>query len=366
VTVENDDDRVSVLLVDDSAVVRELVQRLFQRDPSLTVTTAADPLIALTKMKRSRPDVILLDLAMPRMDGISFLRKLMAEDPIPVVVFSAATGSTEAAVRALAEGAVDVVTKPTVGVRDFLEDSYTMLVDVVRGAKGARVRRRSPAAPPAVAPAEWTRGPGSEVRAQRMIALGASTGGTEALELLLRALPPDAPPVVIVQHMPQGFTAAFATRLDRACRVEVSEARSGDALEPGRVLIAPGNRHMQVCRAGARLAVEVSDAAPVSRHRPSVDVLFHSVAASAGAAAVGAILTGMGADGAAGLLAMRRRGAATLAQDEASCVVFGMPGAAIAAGAVDEVVPLNRMAIALMRRACAHDAAEHRNRRDSV
>jgi two-component system chemotaxis response regulator CheB len=274
----------------------------------------------------------------------------MAEDPIPVVVFSATTGAADAAMRALADGAVDVVTKPRVGLRNFVEDGCTALVETVRGAASARVRRRVFPSPPwqmqrpvaarNVPPVRGT---------HQLIAIGASTGGTEALATVLRELPADAPGVAVVQHMPEGFTAAFAARLDAACTVEVKEARPGDRLTRGRVLIAPGNRHLVVRRSGEHYVADVLDAAPVSRHRPSVDVLFGSVAEAAGAAAMGVILTGMGSDGATGLLEMKRRGAHTLAQAEASCVVFGMPKEAIARGAAVEVLPLERMAAAMLR-----------------
>jgi two-component system chemotaxis response regulator CheB len=322
----------------------------------MTVTAAADPLIAMDKMKRVRPDVILLDLEMPRMDGLRFLRKIMAEDPIPVVVCSGLTGpGTEAGLRALEEGAVEVVTKPKLGVKGFLEESASVLVDVVRAAAHARLHRSSPRSttpPPgrdASTPAAER--PALQQPTGKVVAIGASTGGPEALRELLEALPADAPGVVIVQHMPEAFTRAFADRLARTCRVEVKEAADGDRVLEGRALIAPGNRHLRLRRSGARYTVEVADGPLVCRHRPSVDVLFRSVAQAAGPNAVGVILTGMGNDGAQGLLEMRRSGAATIAQDEATCVVFGMPKEAIAAGAADEVLPLPRIADAMLARA---------------
>jgi two-component system chemotaxis response regulator CheB len=335
---------VRVLLVDDSAVVRELVQQLFERDASLSVAVAADPLIAMRKMRESRPHVILLDLAMPRMDGLVFLRKLMAEDPIPVVVFSSTTGSTDSAMRALEDGAVDIVTKPSIDVRGFLEERYATLVDVVRAAAQAKVAPRMvlrKAAP--VAPAQ-----GRPKERADVVAMGASTGGTEALATILGGLRADAPPVLVVQHMPEGFTAAFAKRLDGCCAVRVREARNGDLLEQGLALIAPGNHHLLLRRGRHGYHVETSGAPLVSRHRPSVDVLFRSVAETAGARAMGILLTGMGADGADGLLEMRRGGAATIAQDEASCVVFGMPKEAILRGAAESVLPIVRIADAVM------------------
>jgi len=344
---------VRVLVVDDSALVREVLQRVLGRDGSLSVLTAADPLIAARKIEASRPDVILLDLAMPRMDGLSFLRKLMAEDPVPVVVCSAMTDGAELVMRALHEGAVDVVKKPVLGVRGFLEDSVTTLVDAVHAAAQARVLRRGiprlPTATPQT-PHHATARPASP-RPETLVAVGASTGGTEALAVVLGALPTDAPGLVVVQHMPEGFTDSFARRLDAASRVSVKQAADGDRVEPGRVLIAPGDRHVVVQRESGEWRVRIVDGPLVARHRPSVDVLFRSVAAAAGPSAVGVILTGMGRDGAEGLRAMKDAGARTLAQDEATCVVFGMPKEAIARGAVDRVLPLPRIAQAILEQA---------------
>jgi two-component system, chemotaxis family, protein-glutamate methylesterase/glutaminase len=337
---------LSVLVVDDSAVVRQAFTAILTQDPAISVTVAADPYIAFLKMGHDRPDVILLDLELPRMDGFTFLRKLMAVDPIPVVVCSGfAARGTDTAIRALEEGAVEVLAKPQLGVRDFLHESAATLIDVVRGAATARVRRRPKGAAtpaPVPRPAKPAR-PARTARSDIVVAIGASTGGTEALRQVLEAMPEDAPGIVIVQHMPERFTAAFAERLNQSCRIEVKEAAAGDPVVRGRALIAPGNRHLVLRVRGSRYEVELADTPPVSRHRPSVDVLFRSVAAAAGRHAVGAILTGMGADGAAGLLEMRRAGAATLAQDEATCVVFGMPKEAIACGAVEDVMPLSRI-----------------------
>lgn len=374
---------LQVLVVDDSAVVRQMMTAVLGGARGITVAVAADPFIAMEKMRQARPDVIVLDLEMPRMDGLSFLRKIMAEDPIPVVVCSGLGGrGTEAALRALDEGAVEVVAKPKLGIKDFLQDSATLLSDAVRAAARARIRprgmpervaereslRRSSegasegfdAAPPrSMATAEVSEAvsaahPGLRLTTDKVIAIGASTGGTEALRELLTALPPDAPGLVIVQHMPEVFTAAFARRLDELCRIEVREASNGDRVIEGRALVAPGNRHTVLCRSGAHYAVEVSDGPLVSRHRPSVDVLFQSVARAAGPNAIGVILTGMGDDGADGLLDMRRAGAHTIAQDEASCVVFGMPKEAIARGAVEDVLALQRMPEALLASARGH------------
>jgi len=350
---------ISVLVVDDSAVVRQAVTAVLSQDPGLVVTVAADPYIALDKMGRSRPDVILLDLEMPRMDGFTFLRKIMAEDPIPVVVCSGlATRGTEAAIRALEEGAVEVLAKPQLGVRDFVHDSATTLIETIRGAAEARVKRRVPKLLPiprhsadvVLAPRPPLI-PAPRSRADVVVAVGASTGGTEALRTLLQALPEDAPPLLIVQHMPERFTAAFARRLNECCAIEVKEAEPGDLVCRSRALIAPGNRHLVLRRRDAHYVVEILDGPPVCRHRPSVDVLFRSVAQTAGPNAVGAILTGMGDDGAAGLLEMKEAGAATLAQDERTSVVFGMPGEAMRRGAVGEVLPLSEIAPALLRAA---------------
>jgi len=357
---------LSVLVVDDSAVVRQAATAILSQDPGIVVTVAADPYIALDKMGRSRPDVILLDLEMPRMDGLTFLRKIMAEDPIPVVVCSGlAARGTDAAIRALEEGAVEVLAKPQLGIRDFLHDSATVLIDTLRGAAAAKVRRRAPAPAPAPRHSADIVLPALPARRMRptpsgdapVVAVGASTGGTEALGVLLTAMPADAPGIVVVQHMPEPFTGAFARRLHQMCRIEVKEAAAGDAVVPGRALIAPGNHHVLLRRQGVRYVVELSDAPPVSRHRPSVDVLFRSTAHAAGANAVGVILTGMGDDGAAGLLEMKQAGAATIAQDERTSVVFGMPKEAIAKGGVDQVLPLPRIAGAVLKAAGARIAA---------
>ncbi|HWT80689.1 MAG TPA: chemotaxis response regulator protein-glutamate methylesterase [Candidatus Methylomirabilis sp.] len=351
---------LTVLVVDDSAVVREVMGALLSQEEGISVITAPDPLIAMEKMKGMRPDVILLDLEMPRMDGLTFLRKIMAEDPIPVVVCSGLAGhGTEAALRALEEGAVEVIAKPKFGIRHFLHESALMLIDAVQGAAQACLRRRGllPASSPSLRTADAVLPPPRKsaltFTSDKVVAIGASTGGTEALRVILEAMPPDAPGVVVVQHMPEGFTAAFATRLNQTCQIEVKEASRGDWVREGRALIAPGNRHTMLVRSGAHYAVEVTDGPLVSRHRPSADVLFRSVAQAAGPNAVGVILTGMGNDGATGLLEMRRAGAATIAQDEATCVVFGMPKEAISRGAVDEVIPLPQIPMAALRKARA-------------
>lgn len=343
-----------VLVVDDSAVVRQVMLQILSR-AGLSVTVANDPYIAMEKMRRERPDAIVLDIEMPRMDGLTFLERLMAEDPIPVVVCSALAGAgTEVALQALEAGAVDVVAKPRLGVKGYLEDSDRRLVHVVRAAASSRVlprrprRAAAPAAGPSAATAPWPPRPLLRATTHRVVVVGASTGGTEAIRLLLEALPPDAPGIAIVQHMPAVFTAQLARRLDASCKVEVKEAEDGDRLVPGRALIAPGNRHLAVRRSGATYVAAIEDGPPVSLHRPSVDVLFRSAAAAAGSNALGILLTGMGADGADGMADLAAAGARTIAQDEATSVVFGMPKEAIARGVVDEVLPLDRIARALL------------------
>ena len=336
-----------VLVVDDSAVVRQALSQILGR-AGLLVTTANDPIIAMDKMRREPPDVVVLDIEMPRMDGLTFLQKLMAERPLPVVVCSGLAGpGTEVALHALEEGAVDVVTKPRLGVKGFLEDSARRIVHVVRAAGEARVRPRTrlPAVPKLGADAVVPkRERVIRETTHKVVVVGASTGGTEALRELLEAMPPDAPGIAIVQHMPEVFTAQFARRLNDTCRIEVKEAESNDRLVSGRALIAPGNRHLVVRRSGALYFADVVDGPPVSLHRPSVNVLFRSAAQAAGGNAVGVILTGMGDDGADGLAELHKAGARTIAQDEATCVVFGMPKEAIARGGVDEVLPLPRIA----------------------
>jgi two-component system chemotaxis response regulator CheB len=356
-----------VLVVDDSAVVRQIMASVLAQDERLTVAAAADPLIAMEKMRRQRPDVILLDLEMPRMDGLTFLRQLMAEDPIPVVICSGVAGQgTEMAMRALDEGAVDIVAKPALGVADFLRDSAVMLIDSVYAAASTRVQQRSLVrAMSSRAVSARSTGPGARekvprVASAKVVALGASTGGPDALRVLLHALPPDAPGCLVVQHMPEPFTQTFARRLDEVCRIEVKQATDGDSVLQGRALIAPGNRHLLLRRGKGGYAVELRDGELVSRHRPSVDVLFRSVAEVAGAAAMGVILTGMGGDGAEGLRQLKRVGATTIAQDEDTCVVFGMPKEAIAAGVVDEVAPLSDIAGAILRHAANSPAGRGR------
>jgi two-component system chemotaxis response regulator CheB len=336
---------IRVMVVDDSAVVRQVLEAVLSQEPDISVTVASDPLIALQKMSRVRPDVIVLDLEMPRMDGLTFLRKIMAEDPIPTVICSGvAVRGTEAAIRALDEGAVEIISKPKLGVRSFLYESGLILTDIVRSAAGARIRHRSSKGSPKREPtALQAKRTSRRFPSERLVAIGASTGGTEALSEILTAMPGNSPPIVVVQHMPEVFTAAFAQRLNQICQIEVKEAEHGDCILSGRALIAPGNHHMSVHRRGPQSFVEIEDGPLVSRHRPSVDVLFRSTAKAEGINALGIILTGMGNDGAQGLLEMKKAGAETVAQDETTCVVFGMPKEAIACCAVDEVLPLSRI-----------------------
>ena len=338
-----------MLVVDDSATVRQVMQAILQTDRRISVNVAADPLIAEVKMQKERPDVVITDLEMPRMDGLTFLRKIMAQSPIPVVVCSGlAARGTDLALRALEEGAVEIITKPKLGVRDFLHESAVLLLDAVWSAAEARIVPRQKMAissrlsadavlPLRARPHDWNASHG-------LIAVGASTGGTEALRVFLTAMPPDCPPIVLVQHMPENFTRAFADRLNQDCAIEVSEARDDVPLRRGMALVAPGNYHCVVNNNGSNLVANIMDGPLVSRHRPSVDVLFRSVAVSAGRNAVGVILTGMGDDGAQGLLEMKETGAVTIAQNEATCVVFGMPREAILRGATDFVLPLGQIA----------------------
>jgi two-component system chemotaxis response regulator CheB len=347
--------RTRVLIVDDSALMRELLRQIVDADPELEVVgTAPDPVIAWEKIKTVHPQVLTLDVEMPRMDGLTFLQNLMIHRPMPVVMISSLTPQGgETTLRALELGAVDFVTKPQVGIRD---GTLALARDVVEKVKIAcRAHLRPRRAPPPAWPLSQKIAPGSAVvGTHQVIVAGASTGGTEALQLFLSLLPPDAPGVVVVQHMPEKFTRSFAARLDRHCQIRVKEAESGDRILPGHALIAPGNLHTRITRSGSRYGVQVAQGAPVSGHRPSVDVLFESCARHLGGNAVGVIMTGMGDDGARGLLAMRRAGAWTLAQDEESCVVFGMPAAAIALQATDEVLPLDRLAAAALRAAARH------------
>jgi two-component system chemotaxis response regulator CheB len=344
--------RIKVMVVDDSAVVRQVVAGLLADDPAIEVLCAvADPILAMARMQTQWPDVIVLDVEMPRMDGITFLKKIMAERPTPVVICSTLTeAGAQTSLAALAAGAAAIITKPKIGLKQFLTDASDDLVSAVKAAAQVNVKRLKPVAKntaDVIMPASETRGAMLRTT-ERVVALGTSTGGTQALEAVLTTLPRVCPGMVVVQHMPEKFTAEFANRLNGLCRIEVKEAQNNDRVIPGRALIAPGGRHMLLRRNGAQYYVEVMDGPLVNRHRPSVDVLFRSVAQCAGANALGVIMTGMGDDGAAGLLEMRKAGARTVAQDEDSCVVYGMPKEAVKRGAVERILPLGALGREIM------------------
>lgn len=336
---------VRVLVVDDSALIRQLMTELLGADPGIVVVgTAADPYIAREKIKRLAPDVLTLDVEMPRMDGLTFLRNLMRLRPMPVVMVSTLTeAGARVTLDALELGAVDFITKPRLDVARGMADYAALLVEKVRHAALARVTRiaAAPAGPDHDGPIGYR-------TTDRLLAIGASVGGTEAIREVLSRMPADAPATVIAQHIPAAFSGPFAARLDRHSRMTVVEAQHDQPLLVGHAYVAPGGRHLRVVRDGARWHCRLGDDEPVRRHRPSVDVLFESVAAHAGRNASAALLTGMGDDGARGLLALRRAGAGTIAQDEATCVVWGMPGAAVALGAADEVLPLSQIAHRLL------------------
>ena len=372
--------RIKVMVIDDSAVVRQVMTGVLSADPGVEVIGAvADPLFAMERMKRQWPDVILLDVEMPRMDGITFLRKIMSERPTPVVICSTLTEAGAATtLEALAAGAVTTITKPKVGLKEFLHDASSELTNAIRIAAKANLRRR---VAPAPSTAEGAGRPGgATLRApatlgavpaknsadvilapardkamtrttERVIAIGTSTGGTQALEHVLTQLPAVCPGIVIVQHMPPAFTGAFASRLNSLCQIEVREAKNNDRVIPGTALIAPGGKHLLLKRSGAQYYVEVKEGPPVNRHCPSVDVLFRSAATCAGSNALGIIMTGMGDDGARGLKEMRDAGAHTIAQDEASCVVFGMPKEAIRLDAAERVMALDDVPRAILHAA---------------
>ncbi|AYQ36852.1 chemotaxis-specific methylesterase [Burkholderia aenigmatica] len=347
--------KIKVLCVDDSALIRSLMTEIINSQPDMTVcATAPDPLVARELIKQHNPDVLTLDVEMPRMDGLDFLEKLMRLRPMPVVMVSSLTErGSEITLRALELGAVDFVTKPRVGIRDGMLDYAEKLADKIRAASRARVRQAPQPQAVARAAAGQPAAPminNPLVSTEKLIIIGASTGGTEAIREVLTPLPPDAPAVLIAQHMPPGFTKSFAQRLNGLCRIAVKEAEHGERVLPGHAYIAPGHAHLLLARSGANYIAQLSDEPPVNRHRPSVDVLFRSAATHAGKNAIGVILTGMGRDGAAGLLEMKRAGAHTFAQDEASCIVFGMPREAIALGGADEIVPLAEMSRRVMAR----------------
>jgi two-component system chemotaxis response regulator CheB len=360
--------RIKVMIVDDSAVVRQVLVELLRADPGIEVIAAvADPLFAMQRMKSQWPDVIVLDVEMPRMDGVTFLRKLMAERPTPVVICSTLTeAGAPTTIEALAAGAVTVITKPKIGLKQFLNDAAHDLTSAVRTASKANVKRLATRSEAAAAPsasgvpggvrtkntADVILAPAERAMTrttEHVVAIGCSTGGTQALQEVLTVLPAVCPAVVIVQHMPPSFTAAFARRLDGLCKITVKEAQNNDRVVPGCALIAPGGKHVLLQRSGAQYYVEVREGPPVNRHCPSVDVLFRSAAKVAGPNALGIIMTGMGDDGARGLKEMRSAGASTIAQDEHSCVVFGMPKEAIRMDAVDRIMSLHEIPRAILQ-----------------
>lgn len=353
--------KIRVLIVDDSALMRQVLAELLSRDSEIEVVGAApDPYIAREKIKALNPDVLTLDVEMPKMDGLTFLEKLMAGHPMPVVMVSSLTeAGCQTTLRALELGAVDFITKPKLDLRDGMEEVAQDLIDKVKAAAQAKIRSsRFQVSGSKLNPELETRNLKHATESGAMlkttdtiIAIGASTGGTEALKEVLEVLPPNTPPIVITQHMPERFTKNFADRLNSLCRISVKEAEDGDSVLPGQALIAPGNYHMTLTRSGARYRVELNQHPPMNRHRPSVDVMFESVAKFAGRNAIGVILTGMGGDGAREMLAMKQAGAFTIAQDEASCVVFGMPKEAIKLGGVDKILPLTDIPAALLAHA---------------
>jgi two-component system chemotaxis response regulator CheB len=338
-----------VLIVDDSALMRELLAKILGSDPALQVIgSAGDPYVAREKIKALNPDVLTLDIEMPRMDGLTFLEKLMRGHPMPVVMISSLTEKgADTTLRALSLGAVDYVSKPTIDVSQGTLDQWDEIVAKVKAAASVKIRVAAARKEP---PPELARVAYHFSATHKVVAIGASTGGTEALKDVLSPLPADFPAIVIVQHMPEAYTRQFAERLDSLCRIRVREAKDGDAILPGHALLAPGGHQMEVVRRGAAYAVKVYRGERVNRHQPSVDVLFSSCAQQLGKNALGVILTGMGADGARGLLEMKQAEAFTIAQDEASCVVFGMPKEAIALGGADQVLPLGKIPAALQQR----------------
>jgi two-component system chemotaxis response regulator CheB len=351
--------RTKVLIIDDSALVRSLMTAIVDSQPDMhAVGAAPNPLVAREMIRTLDPDVLTLDVEMPKMDGIEFLDRLMRLHPMPVLMVSSLTErGAEVTLKALELGAVDFVTKPKVGIADGLNGSASDIVDKIRIAARARVKRRASAGAGAPRkPIERSGYTGTE----KLILVGSSTGGTEAIREMLLDFPPDCPGTLITQHMPAGFTRSFAERLNGLCRIAVKEAEHGERVLPGHAYIAPGDRHMLVHKSGANYLIALSDEPPVNRHRPSVEVLFRSAAHCVGANAIGVMLTGMGKDGATAMLEMKRAGAINLAQDEASCVVFGMPKEAIAVGAVDEVLPLDAIAERVLALLHAGGAVRHR------
>jgi two-component system chemotaxis response regulator CheB len=359
--------KIRVLIVDDSALMRQVLATLLSKDPGIEVIgSAPDPFIAREKIKALNPDVLTLDVEMPKMDGLTFLEKLMKGHPMPVVMVSSLTEvGCQTTLRALELGAVDFITKPKIDLREGMEEIAQDLIEKVKAAAQAKVRGMgtgsakrclspSPLSEGGQAPAQKREPvPSAMIKTtDTIIAIGSSTGGTEAVKDVLMTLPPNTPPILITQHMPEHFTKTWADRMNQLCRISVKEAEDGDSVLPGHALVAPGSYHMTLVRSGARYTVRINQDPPVNRHRPSVDVLFASVAQYAGANAVGVILTGMGGDGAREMLTMKQAGAFTIAQDEASCVVFGMPKEAIKMGGVDKILPLSEISAAIVAYVC--------------
>lgn len=336
--------KIKVLCVDDSALIRNILTTIVNQQPDMEmVATALDPLIARDLIKQHNPDVLTLDVEMPRMDGLDFLERLMRLRPMPVIMISSLTRKgSDITLSALELGAVDFVTKPQMGLQEGMMQYSELIADKIRTAARAQIRRREPQTTPKIIASPL-------VGSEKIIAIGASTGGTEAIRQVLMPMPASCPGIVIAQHMPPGFTRSFAERLDKICQIAVKEAEDGERVLPGHAYIAPGGRHMELFRSGANYHVRLNDLPPVNRHRPSVDMLLSSVARAAGKNAVGAILTGMGYDGAQGLLELYQTGARTLAQSEKSCVIYGMPREAVALNAVSEIVDLEQIAAALLK-----------------
>lgn len=347
--------KIKIMIVDDSAVVRQTLADIISTDPALEVmATAQDPYIAVEKLKTQVPDVITLDIEMPRMDGVTFLTKLMSQHPLPVVVCSSLVGEgSETTMKALEAGAIDIIQKPRMGTKRFLEESSVLITDAIKAAAQAKpgkiVRKKVQKKLTADSVLAKTGSRAMVETTDKVIMIGASTGGTEAVREVLQAMPLDCPGILVVQHMPEGFTKSFADRINSISEIHVKEAKDGDSVLNGQALIAPGSKHLLLKRSGARYFVQVKDGPLVSRHRPSVDVLFRSAARYAGKNALGAILTGMGSDGAEGMKEMYDTGAWTCAQDEATSVVYGMPKEAVAKGGVKKVLSLNKIASALIR-----------------
>jgi len=350
--------RIRVLIVDDSAVVRQTLTSILESDQQIEVMGAAsDPFFAAKKIQNEVPDVITLDIEMPRMDGLTFLKKIMSQHPIPVVVISSLTAEgTETGMKALEYGALEIITKPQMNTKQFIEESKIRIIDAVKAAAMSRIKRRTFAeinvqpklSADAVIPE--TKSTKAMIKTtETVVSVGASTGGTDALQVFLQNMPVDCPGILIVQHMPEFFTKSFANRLNDICKISVKEAENGDSVISGRALIAPGNHHMLLKRSGARYYVEVKDGPLVNRHRPSVDVLFRSTARYAAKNAIGVIMTGMGDDGAKGLMEMKESGASTIAQDEKTSVVFGMPNEAIKLGAADKVLPIDQISVQVIK-----------------